>query len=334
MARKGDGLYLRGKGEKSTRTWWLDFRHHGQRHVAKIGKGITRSVARELASVKRAAILKGEARITRKKTRDIVFDEAVDEFVKWVETNRKPHTLRGYRDCLKSLTTAFSGRRLSQICSLDVERHKRSRVEAGARVRANREIAVLKNLFNKCREWGVYDGPNPVSTVKLLKEPKQRLRYLEYEEEAWLLQVSPPLLRDIIQVGVNTGLRIRAEALSLRVPDVDLRRGVLTVQAAYAKNGQTRNIPLNTTAREVLRRRVASLRGEYVFSQPNGKPYKSLDKPFSRACTRAGLHGTGVTIHTLRHTFASRLVMAGWICGRSRNWAGGRISPWCSDTPT
>ena len=57
MARKGDGLYLRGKGDKATRVWWLDFRHHGTRHVAKIGKGISRSVARELASIKRAAFL-------------------------------------------------------------------------------------------------------------------------------------------------------------------------------------------------------------------------------------------------------------------------------------
>jgi hypothetical protein len=39
MARRGDGIFLRG------RTWWLDFRHDGQRHVVRIGKGINRTVA-------------------------------------------------------------------------------------------------------------------------------------------------------------------------------------------------------------------------------------------------------------------------------------------------
>ena len=74
MARRGDGIYQRGK------TWWLDFRHDGQRHVARLGKGINRTVAGELASVKRAAILKGEAGIGGKKRKDTAFDDAAKEF--------------------------------------------------------------------------------------------------------------------------------------------------------------------------------------------------------------------------------------------------------------
>ncbi len=60
MAIKGDGLYLRGK------TWYLDCRLNGARHVVRLGKGITRSVAGEIATVQRGAILKGEAGIGRK----------------------------------------------------------------------------------------------------------------------------------------------------------------------------------------------------------------------------------------------------------------------------
>src|SRR5687767_11744216 len=93
MARNGDGLYLRGK------TWYLDFRHHGQRHVARLGKAITRTVARELAQVKRAAILKGEAGIGQKR-KDIVFDQAAEEFLAWTRTNKKPRTLKDYRQLL------------------------------------------------------------------------------------------------------------------------------------------------------------------------------------------------------------------------------------------
>ena len=38
---------------------------------------------------------------------------------------------------------------------------------------------------------------------------------------------------------------------------------------------------------------------------------KSVEKPFLTDREAAGLSGTGVSLHTLRHTFASSLVMAG-----------------------
>jgi integrase len=88
---------------------------------------------------------------------------------------------------LRRLAESFSGKRLSQLSAFAVEKHKQRRIHAGARVRANRELAVLKNLFNRCREWKLFGGDNPVTSVKLLKEPRRRLRFLEAEEEATLL---------------------------------------------------------------------------------------------------------------------------------------------------
>ena len=55
-------------------------------------------------------------------------------------------------------------------------------------------------------------------------------------------------------IGIHAGLRIESEALRLTWAEVDLKRGDLTVQAAYAKNGETRTIPLNAVLREAFRR--------------------------------------------------------------------------------
>ncbi|MEO5956867.1 MAG: site-specific integrase [Nitrospiraceae bacterium] len=304
MARRGDGLYLRGS------TWYLDCRIEGVRHVVKLGKQIKRTVAGELANIKRAAILKGDAGIGKKR-KDVSFEKAKEAFLDWTATNKRPRTLRVYRQQIERLARSFSTKTLSQISSFDLERHKRIRVEAGARVQANREIAVLKNLFNKAKTWGMYEGDNPALGVRLLEEPKRRLRYLEPSEEAKLLDVAREPLRSLIIVGTNTGIRIGAEALTLQWSDVDLTRGFVTVQAAYSKNGQTRNIPLNSRAKEAFRSLKGISRSDYVFSKPNGLPYKSMEKPFLKACEDAGLAGTGVSLHTLRHTFASSLVMAG-----------------------
>lgn len=75
------------------------------------------------------------------------------------------------------------------------------------------------------------------------------------------------------------------------------------------KNGRTRTIPLNSTVLGALRALHATAKGEYVFVNEDGEPYKSIGSIFKRACKRANI--SGVAPHTLRHTFASRLVMAG-----------------------
>ena len=59
-------------------------------------------------------------------------------------------------------------------------------------------------------------------------------------------------LRTMILVGIHAGLRLASEALTLRWADVDLRRGLVTVQAAYAKSGKTRAVPLNWALRSTL----------------------------------------------------------------------------------
>ena len=61
---------------------------------------------------------------------------------------------------------------------------------------------------------------------------------------------------------------------------MDFHRNLLTVQATYAKNGQSRTIILNSRALEVLKTLKASGKGEFVVCKPNGQPYKDMGKPF------------------------------------------------------
>jgi len=111
--------------------------------------------------------------------------------------------------------------------------------------------------------------------------------------------VAGELLHSLILLGINTG----------RWEDVNFKRGLLSVQAAYSKSGQSRVVPLNSKAKLALERLKANARSEWVIATSKGTPYKSVQKMFARARQQAGLRD--VTCHTLRHTFASRLVMAG-----------------------
>jgi integrase len=277
MARRGDGIYLRGK------TWWLDFTHDGKRHYVRLGKGINRTVACEIAQVKRAAILKGEAGIGGPKRKDITFDQAKTEFLKWAEANKRPRTERTYRQCLEALERSFKGKRLGEISPFDLERHKRTRLEAGVRVMVNRELQTFRALVNRCRDWGKYDGINPATKVKAVKESEGRLRFLEADEEGKLLSAAQEPLRSIILAGIYAGLRVESEALTLRWPSVDLKRGMLTVESAYAKSGKTRTIPLNRPLRAALSALRAEERsGEWVFAQRDGSPTDRSERPSRR----------------------------------------------------
>ena len=148
-----------------------------------------------------------------------------------------------------------------------------------------------------------------MALVKRTRETPGRLRYLEPDEEAALLAAAEEPVHSLIVIGIHAGLRIRSEALTLTWPNVDLVRGLLTIQAGYAKNGQTRTVPINSTLRAVLERLKAEARGEHVFTWPNGQPIRWLYRAFMAAVGRAKLDD--VSPHVLRHTFASRLMMAG-----------------------
>jgi integrase len=304
MARHGDGIYQRGD------TWWLDFTHRGERHAVRLGRGVTKTVARELASVQRAAILRGEAGIGTKVRKDCTFDEARAEFMTWATANKRPRTARTYGQCLAALATSFAGRRLSQISPFDIERHKRGRLEAGVRVMVNREVECLRALYNRYRAWSLYEGENPATKVSRVKESEGRLRYLDPDEERALLAAAREPLRTIILAGIYAGLRIETEALTLRPGDADLRTGLLTVHSAYAKSGKTRRVPMNAPLRAAIAHLKERGAGEeYLFVGRHGRPLRAIRTAFATACRHAKL--VGVTPHVLRHTFASRLVMAG-----------------------
>ena len=93
-----------------------------------------------------------------------------------------------------------------------------------------------------------------------------------------------------------------SEQYSLRWPQVDFDRRHLFLPKT--KNGDPRDVPLNGTALAALEELRAESKGDFVF--PNAESPRGW---FLSAVERAGLKD--YTWHCNRHTFASRLVMAG-----------------------
>jgi integrase len=112
-------------------------------------------------------------------------------------------------------------------------------------------------------------------------------------------------------LAVNTGLR-RGELLQLRWRDLHLQRRILTVRGDGPKTRQTRDVPLNSEATRVLKawRPTVVEPGWCVFGgSTESTPLGAVKKAWHGALQAAAV--TSFRFHDLRHTFASKLVMAG-----------------------
>lgn len=142
------------------------------------------------------------------------------------------------------------------------------------------------------------------------REDNSRDRVLAYDEEKRLLAVSPNWLQDIVVFALNTGARM-GEILELTWKEADLSREVVVIR--QGKTGHMKTIPLTPTAFGILKSRakVRHLPTNLVFPSMRGTRIsnRNLERAFGNAMKKAGI--TDLHFHDLRHTFGSRLAMAG-----------------------
>lgn len=187
----------------------------------------------------------------------------------------------------------------------------------------------------------LYNPAECVSLPKNMEREISRIRYFTDEQITKMISESIRCyktgnrvyrLGEIILFLLNTGMRI-GEALALKWTDIDfqkqnvkVRKNVVFVknrdneksknyeykeQSTKTKSG-SRIVPLNSDAMKAL----ISIKGingkyEYVFSTSKGNRLypRNVDRMFRSILKNCDIELTGV--HTLRHTFASRLFAKG-----------------------
>ena len=234
--------------------------------------------------------------------------------------------------------------KLSEVTAWHIERLRSARLKAGRKAATlNRDLNALRAMLSRAVEWG-HLRVHPMAAVRSLREDKTgRLRYLRPDEESRLRQslkdrdderrrerdsanawrrergyeqwpslgVYTDNLTPLVVLALNTGLRF-GELTGLRWTDVDLTLAVLAVRGAEAKSGKTRYVPLNSEAKATLQEIQSNLDGEECFVFPgrdSSTQLTDIKTSWKPLLVRAKV--TGFRFHDLRHTFASKLVMAG-----------------------
>ncbi len=103
-------------------------------------------------------------------------------------------------------------------------------------------------------------------------------------------------MKTVVLLGIYAGLRINAEALTLKARNVDIGRKQLTIEAAYSENRETHTIPLHSRLVAPVQDRTQESRGELMFENREGKPILSVRTAFTNACQRANLSDVTPTL--------------------------------------
>jgi integrase len=239
----------------------------------------------------------------------VTFRAYAAEYLEWSRLNKRSWETDAAR--LKGLVAAFGDRRLDEITAADVERFRDGLLERCAQSTANRYRDLLSGLFKRAIRDG-HATQNPVRAVSKFKENNERVTYLTDAEESAVWTALAPKHRPLFVVSVHSGLRW-SEEVGLRWQDLDYLTGFITVPRT--KYGPARRVPMNSVIRGVLMD-LAGARRHPDDPRPT-EPAHFFPKAVKRAAAamqaagEPAPHLDSYTWHGNRHTFSSRLVMAG-----------------------
>jgi len=295
MARER-GLYRRG----DSRYWWINLVLPDGRRLCQSTRCINRTDAEAYA-----VRLKNELLEARQQGLPgvVAWQQAV---VRYLEEFADKTSLADDRDHLKKLDPYLRNLRLDAIDMTVLQPFVSDRKlkDEVSNATVNRALEVVRRILNVAhQDWRWLRA---VPKVRMLKEPRRRVRFLRREEADRLIAALPDHMKPIVRFALATGCRA-GEILGLEWTRVDLERQVAWLDHGTTKNGDGRGIPLNADAVAALE----STHGQHLrwcFTYA-GRRIQQSSSAWDTAKRRAGIEA--FRFHDLRHTWASWHVQSG-----------------------
>ena len=165
----------------------------------------------------------------------------------------------------KKWVAIFPAARLNVLTPTALEGARAQLAEGRTPQTVNRYMGFLRRVLNKAVRDGQLTS-NPVSRIKMFREPAGKTRFLSPAEEHTLCEALGAVHARWVRLAVLTGMR-QMEQFSLRWEHVDLERGVLTLPTTKA--GGVQYVRLNEEARTLLRGFNSWQSSVWVFPSEN-----------------------------------------------------------------
>lgn len=296
--------YLRG------RIYWLKYHINGKPHYSSL-----KTADPKIAKIRAKAILQDANEAKKIKTLKLKNNALSIAYQLYIEQRAKTKeaSSTGSDKIAINHFRGFLNRDIyvKDITYEHIEAFREFRLNQGIKKRTiNTEVGRLTTFFNYCirKRW---IKESPTKDIKKFRTEVNPPNYLTKDQvKVFIEAAKPSRLYPMIATALYAGLR-KGELLRLEWQDIRFDENLLYVlnkDNKTTKSKRYRAIPLAPALKSILE----PLKRDqgHVFLTPAGQPYKyHADKAFRNIAKSAGLIGIG--LHTLRHTFASNLVMAG-----------------------
>src|SRR5207249_7260841 len=168
----------------------------------------------------------------------------------------------------------------------------------------NGSVAALRFFFNV-----TLDRPEMARHLTFVREPRRIPVILSLEEIARLLEAAPgPKYKAALSVAYGAGLRV-SEVVALKVSDIDSKRMIIRVE--QGKGRKDRYVMLSPHLLELLRAWYRAARPQGWLFPGRDRVQPMTTRQLNRACHAAANMAEiskPVSMHTLRHSFATHLL--------------------------
>lgn len=299
--------------------------------LSKYTQGKRKRVTKVFTSKRDAVAWESEQRLQIKKGVSGLIESR--KFVKniadhWLENvvkiNRAFNTYRSFNSDLRvHILPEIESRRISTINEHDIEAIRAKLLMQGKqRATVNRIMSTFKSMMGYCYKTG-HTQRDPFLSYQELKIQRAEKPYWSKSDIKKFLKTAKDChYYNLYRLALSTGMRF-GEMAALTPEKVNLRQGFIKVDESSLGKGimsttKTKNIrfiPLSESAKKLCTELVSGKgKDELIFTSPRGLPLGSgggINTRYFMIQQRKAKVSKELTIHDLRHTFASHYVMNG-----------------------
>jgi site-specific recombinase XerD len=218
-------------------------------------------------------------------------------------------TIKAYKSCIRGFAQYISPKNPRDATNEDIRNFLLYQID-----KKRLSPATVNQIFNALRFLYVelYKKSFAIGTLPRPKKERKLPVVLSQQEVLSILDCTENLKhRTLLTLIYSSGLRV-GEGVRLKIGDVDSQRHLIHLRGAKGK--KDRYTLLSANALETLREYYKQYRPkEFLFEGGNGRTHlaeRSIQNVFVRSAEAAGIRKS-VSIHSLRHSFATHLLEAG-----------------------